>query len=361
MDQSITILPPSLVRLLARPIQLLLTNTRKWAHLDPIPPRVPNARSVAGITQESSAKKTLKTDKTQLIARVLHGSRLYGTHSANSDWDYKGIFMPAREDILLGRIPAVQNVDGECDEQWFSLHRFVELACQGQTVAIEMLYAPEECVEVNPEYADIWTSLVKNRQRFLTKEMKVFVGYARAQTNKYSLKGARLHKLRSVTNILDTFDDESEFAVAANVLRANGLVEMERKNPQGLLEMQIGSKWYGETTAVRVVKENIGRQIARYGHRARDAEGGPDWKALSHAYRVARQLQDLLRNGEIVFPLPYAQELLDIKHGVLRMEAIQDILERQLAFLEVEMSQSSLPNKVDGVFWDQWLLANIKL
>ena len=40
-----------------------------------------------------------------LIVKMKFGAHLYGTATADSDVDYKGIFMPTKEEVLLGRIP----------------------------------------------------------------------------------------------------------------------------------------------------------------------------------------------------------------------------------------------------------------
>jgi predicted nucleotidyltransferase len=40
-----------------------------------------------------------------ILVDMVFGSHLYGTNSETSDRDYKGVFMPTREQILLQRIP----------------------------------------------------------------------------------------------------------------------------------------------------------------------------------------------------------------------------------------------------------------
>ena len=39
------------------------------------------------------------------IVKLVFGSRLYGTSTPESDKDFKGVFLPSREEILLGKIP----------------------------------------------------------------------------------------------------------------------------------------------------------------------------------------------------------------------------------------------------------------
>ncbi len=101
------------------------------------------------------------------IAQCLYGSHLYGTQTIDSDIDYKGLFMPETKDILLGRMPRTSDrQEGKIDSQWHSLHHFVQLACQGQTMAIEMLYS--NLVEVHDEY--IWDGLIFKSRAFSIKE-----------------------------------------------------------------------------------------------------------------------------------------------------------------------------------------------
>ena len=40
-----------------------------------------------------------------LIVKMNFGAHLYGTATSDSDVDYKGIFMPTKDEVLLGRIP----------------------------------------------------------------------------------------------------------------------------------------------------------------------------------------------------------------------------------------------------------------
>lgn len=37
------------------------------------------------------------------IVEMAHGSHLYGLETENSDMDYKGIYLPKLDDVLLGK------------------------------------------------------------------------------------------------------------------------------------------------------------------------------------------------------------------------------------------------------------------
>ena len=119
----------------------------------------------------------------ETIVNMVFGSHLYGTSSPTSDRDYKGIFMPSREQILLQRVPhsindstkhgTDKNTPEDTDREQYSLHYFLYLACEGETVALDMLHAPQEFwLESSP----IWEDLVLKRRQFYTKNLKALVG-----------------------------------------------------------------------------------------------------------------------------------------------------------------------------------------
>ena len=307
---------------------------------------------------------TMNTRPQNLICEIKFGSHLYGTATESSDEDYKGIFLPTLEDTLLGRIPKTaasspkddtrKNEAGELDCEYYSLHHFLRLATQGQTVAIDMLFAPDNCVYKSEELGWVWDRIVEERQRLISKEMNAFVGYARGQAAKYSLKGARLNKLQEFHDVLDdikVLDSSPIGHLWAKLPRDD-----ERENPQGIRELQIAGKWYGESTSIANVLLSVRKSISRYGDRARsaaDAEG-VDWKALSHAVRVSKELIELLSFRQVTFPLVDAPLLLSIKKGERPLEEVQNILDRDLAFIEVKAAESHLPEKVDTKWWDNF-------
>ncbi len=291
---------------------------------------------------------------TNLICKTVFGSHLYGTQTATSDRDVKGVFLPTVEEVLLGRIPKnVQILENGIDGSLFSLHAFLHLATQGQTVAIDMLYTPATQVERGPQ-AWVWDRIITHRSRLLSRSMNAFIGYARGQATKYSLKGSRLEKLIAFQGALQGTCPEMELYTYWDRLPRDA----ERKNPAGIPELQIAGKWFGATTAVKFVTEVVDRAIKIYGDRAYDAyeAGGLDWKALSHAVRVSKELKELLTSGELVFPLQDRELLLRIKKGEINIQQVQDMLDQDLLEIEVLAEQSSLPDRVDTKWWDQFLL-----
>ncbi len=115
-----------------------------------------------------------------IIVKMIFGSHLYGTATSESDLDYKGIFLPSKEEILLGNIPKgysystratdAKNTADDTDVELYSLHYFIKLACEGQTVALDMLHAPDAMIM---ESSDIWTSIVEPKAQVLFEESEI--------------------------------------------------------------------------------------------------------------------------------------------------------------------------------------------
>src|SRR6185436_5012377 len=222
----------------------------------------------------------------KLVCKTRFGSHLYGTNTPASDIDVRGIFVPSKRDILLGKIPKTNkdNAGNEEDYELFSLHQFVKLACEGQTVAFDMLWTPDEMTE-RGEAAYIWDILRALRHKFVSKRMNAFIGYARSQAAKYSLKGDRLNKLQAFLGVLSVAHDDDLLKFYWPILPKDD----ERSNAQGVTELQICGKWFGATTQIRYVRQSIESSLTAYGQRASVAakDGGVDWKAMSHAVRVS--------------------------------------------------------------------------
>jgi len=150
-------------------------------------------------------------EKENIIVRMFFGSRLYGTDTEDSDMDYKGVFMPTKSEILLGKIPkghnsttkqgTARNTSTDIDEELYSLHYFIELACQGQTVALDMLHANKESIITS---SPVWENIVLERERFYAKDLKAFVGYAHKQANRYGLRGGRVNTVNEVIKVLES-------------------------------------------------------------------------------------------------------------------------------------------------------------
>src|ERR1700731_1883691 len=145
------------------------------------------------------------------IVRIKFGSHLYGTATPVSDLDYKSVFIPSARDILLQRAKGSvsnqrpkaegeKNYAGEIDEEAYSVQRYLGLAANGQTVALDVLFAPRWSMVETP--APEWEEIERNRSRLITRKSAAFLGYCRQQANKYGIKGSRVAAVRLAFELL---------------------------------------------------------------------------------------------------------------------------------------------------------------
>jgi hypothetical protein len=283
----------------------------------------------------------------------------------DSDIDYKGIFLPSKEEILLGRIPkcysystgdgASKNRPGDVDVETYSLHYFIGMACEGQMVALDMLHAPAPFIV---ESSDIWKNIVRERHRFYTKGLKAFISYARRQAGKYGIKGSRLNAAATVVGLLKSEDPSRTLRTVWNKLPRNEYCFESGVDPQGLRQYQVCGKQFQESAAIGYVAPVLEKFCEEYGKRARLAAENReiDWKAVSHALRAAFQIREILTAATITFPLKEAKFLSRVKEGRLDYNTeVAPVLESIMEEVEGLAAYSEFPEKVDRAYWDKFI------
>lgn len=307
----------------------------------------------------------------RLVVKMLFGSHLYGTNTPGSDIDYKGIFLPSRREILLGRVPNnfnsntkegsdAKNTSADIDTELYSLRYFLKLACEGQTVALDMLHAPDDMIV---EKSPIWDEIVSRRTIFYTKNLNAFVGYARKQAAKYGIKGSRLSAAKSVIDILSAAPSEARLSDVWGNLPVGEHLGPAGRSPSGIDQYQVCGKILQATQGVGYTLGILNKFYDDYGHRAKLAEknSGIDWKAVSHAVRAALQVRELLTRGTITFPLPEAETVMAIKTGSMDyITEVAPLLERLMSENERLSAESDLPEVVDRKYWDNFLISVIE-
>ena len=313
--------------------------------------------------------------------KCLFGSHLYGLQTENSDKDYKGIYLPERDNLLLGNYAKhisestgddkSKNTKDDVDCEIFSLPYFIELACKGETVALDMLHANKNLAPcVNDWYGkldNIWDDLKANRKMFYTKDMKSYIGYARKQANKYGIKGSRMEAVEKVINFVSfSYNDEQRNTLKIrDVIRK--LPESEFVKVYKMLDTKQGDltfyevcgRKYQDTMTIEQLRVHCQGIYDEYGDRAKLAkmDSGVDWKAVSHALRASYQMLHILEDGDFEYPLPESEFLLACKTGQLNfVNEVQPELDNLITKVEKLSKESDLPKKVDRNYWDNWLL-----
>jgi hypothetical protein len=304
-----------------------------------------------------------------IICKTIFGSRLYGLAGPQSDEDIRGVYLPLKSDCYLGKIK--DTVDGEGDTQLFSLQRFLRLAAEGQSVALEMLFTPKDKI-LND--SPIWNRLVENRQKFITKKIKAFASFAKAQAVKYSYRADRLNDILFLKKfITDWTINSSAPALGCNPLDVK-LSAIWEILPEGV-NFQKSTNQFNRSKDNRVyiicgrelqihctidhVLQFLGCLIDEYGARVRKAaQQQVDLKSLSHAFRVSYQCRELIQNKTLTFPAKEVGFLRDVKFG--KYELMKDGLDVKLDELIKDtdrlMEASDLPDEVDWSWCEEFIL-----
>jgi predicted nucleotidyltransferase len=108
-----------------------------------------------------------------IIAKILVGSRAYGTEIEGSDWDYKGVYIQDPLDLFLNGQKNFIKVSE--DEIYYELGYFANLCLNQNPTILEMLYAPEDCVVYSTEH---WRRFINKRDLILSKKARhAYKGY----------------------------------------------------------------------------------------------------------------------------------------------------------------------------------------
>jgi hypothetical protein len=324
-----------------------------------------------------------------LIMKAVAGSHLYGTDTPASDRDWKGVALPTWEQVALGQIPkqmahlstnssSSKNSAEDVDVEIFSIHEFIKLALQGQTVAFDMLHTP---VEYQTVRSQIWDDLIANRHHFYSRNIHAFIGYARGQATKYGVKGSRLNDAKAVmewlieqtltkhhsARILEC--DLKTFPVGEHIRWHVGAYvpvlppqENDVRQFSGTDMVEVCSRKILLNSSLGYAYDMVKIWHDSYGERAKKAatDGGVDWKAISHAFRVTYEAKELFEIGTITFPRPERAFLLNIKLGKMRYDHIGPMLDDLIDEVEKLRDTTLLPVSPNKEFWDEWLINVIK-
>lgn len=120
-----------------------------------------------------------------VVYLVVSGAHAYGTETAESDLDLRGVYAPKRglEAVLDGFKPARVIGKGEPDIVLHPVHRFLKFCAEGNPNLLDWLFVPVDCV-LHSEWL-FNAGIVVQRRMFLTKRLHArFRGYAMSHLQK---------------------------------------------------------------------------------------------------------------------------------------------------------------------------------
>jgi len=98
----------------------------------------------------------------KVLCKIIAGSHLFGTNTEKSDLDYKGVFIPDADDILMSSykhtvctstntVRNTKNSSEDVDLEMYSLKKFFDMIFAANNHALEILFAPDNMIiETSP-------------------------------------------------------------------------------------------------------------------------------------------------------------------------------------------------------------------
>lgn len=312
----------------------------------------------------------------EIIVKAIMGSQLYGLDTPESDIDYKGVYIPDAEDILLNKVPKTSLNDsgtGQDDTEMFTLLGFFKLLSQGQTNAIELLFTPPESIV---ESSPLWESIQNSREDLIHSNIASFIGYCKQQSKKNSIKYRRIEILKQITTIINGVITKHH--QTNELLDAKGLDQLSMPKLGDIIdllrEQNVGdhldvhlnvenvdtttegySKYFMEVCFQKIhyalslplAYKQLKGKLDEYGARANSLTSNADWKALSHAVRVGYEAIELLSTGELKFPLKDREYLLEIKLGKVPFKEVSEEIDKNLEDIKYWEEHTKLPKEIE--------------
>lgn len=292
----------------------------------------------------------------KLIYLALQGSRLYGTYQKDSDYDLRGVFLPPLIDLLDSRQKDALSFSlqdealGHCEITLWSFPFWLRLLHSGDTNATDLYFASTHSNGVWLETEELKHFRANYKAKdFLPKDLKGMRGYVRSQALKYGAKGKHFQAGQLVLEAALTFNKNNpdskvrafwaEFVGSSEgrlVLRDFADDVRLIKTPDNRDALSVLEKVFYLESPLHLMVSSLTPIVNAYGHRARAALEGADWKALSHSVRVLDEVIELHQTGQVMFPLKHAELLAKVKRGELSQDEVVMMLEE----LEQEASQA---------------------
>lgn len=269
------------------------------------------------------------------ILEMQVGSHLYGTNTPESDTDYSGVFIaPKRFYIGLDQVQEVnlstvskkengRNDKDAIDRKLYEFRKFINLAMGNNPNVIEMLFVNQENVVYENEFGQM---LRENAHLFPHQGcLQKFIGYAKSQKMKMFVKRDNMEAIVSAIEFFQSVEDHPNRNYVVQYKKdLMGNVEKAKDTGQ---HIQVGDMHLQKNDTVKQALRKLEDRRAKFSGRYDDfvSKVGYDTKFASHLIRLLLEGIELLRTGNIVFPLREANLILDIKQGKYTIEEVMEL------------------------------------
>lgn len=354
-------------------------------------------------------------DNNLIIFKAIVGSQAYGTSTATSDVDIKGVFVLPLDKVLgFGYVEQVS--DEKNDTVYYEIRRFLQLLQTNNPTILELLNIPSDCVLHKDPLFDM---VLEKKDLFITKVCKFsFGGFAVEQIkkahglNKKIVKPmdekrksvldfcfvpdkqgsvpvedylARIHVdqrdigLVGIAHMRYVYgayiakytglcDSDGNFIRTANTMYYKGIVQDAQKsndislsevpkdvNPDFLLQFnKDGYSSYCKEYKEYwdwVKKRNPQRYLDNMLH-----EGGYDGKNLAHCHRLLDMAIEIGEGKGINVKRDNREYLLSVRRGEHDYDTLLREADAKIAKMNEVFETSSLPDSVDYAIANQLLL-----
>lgn len=347
----------------------------------------------------------------KLIYLSQYGSHLYGLNTENSDLDFRGVYIPTLDDIILKKDKDEINTEliistkielphglkdnsfwqnckelaetpRKVDVKIFSLQKFIQLCSKADTNALDLLFSIDTPADHTWQYKGLVKNVPEemkyplryiheNRNKLInTDRLESPITYAFKQATKYSIKGNYIKLLDCLIELSDkliVYDVEEFTKYIGELLEIEKdklfIVTRDMKEKGGIQKfLSVLGVEHQFNLSIDKFKQRLQQKRNSYSDRSIQSgkDGGNDWKALSHAIRVLLEIKELLDTGNIQFPLKDKDFLLDIKLGKVEREYIDNFFNQELSNILERVQKNELTWKYDEAFWNKFILKEIK-
>lgn len=278
----------------------------------------------------------------RVLYHVPFGSRLFGTNLESSDHDYKMVYAPSLDSLLLGnRIANEPDFSQGIDAEKVPIQILARHYFEGQSYAIEVVQAEKKGVQVEGTETDpLFRRFCAHlRAKWTCRNMSRVAGYAKHQSSLYSDKGVRYEAAHALmlalslreptTRLFEAVQDPSVLAVLEKYSSHIYLGEYDISSGQERMRMRPCLYFLGKclplSIDMRTAQAPVQSTLTSYGKRAIKASDHGDWKAIMHALRIAREGVTLLSSGGFRFayeePL-FRDYLISVRKGERPLEEV---------------------------------------
>ncbi len=296
------------------------------------------------------------------ILEIRVGSHLFGTNTPDSDLDLYGIFMPFDEivfgsyrceDVKFDKIDkdkTGRNTKDAVDRTLSEYRKFIKLALQNNPNILHVLFANQENVVFQNEFGK---NLLGMAKRFPHKGAHHrFVKYAESQLHKMRIKPMNYNMLKNGLAVIENHDDHDVMMQVVDsehnyVMQMGEMIDCA-KQPFSMLgkgkHVKCGDLSFEKGIFVKKARRMIQDRLDNFTNRAEMySKFGMDVKYASNLIQLLKEGIELMETGEIVFPLAYRQDIIDIKNGKYSADEIVSWSEDLIEDARVAYEKSGLP------------------